>query len=283
MKDVIQERLKTYDPQSDEDEENALKEITQEVALYGLEKSGFFEKAIFQGGTCLRIVHGLDRFSEDLDFVLKEKDAEFDLSKYLDVVSETMNQFGYRIEVSGEEKADDSVKTRFLKDDSIKRLLKFEHKQDLRKKIQIKVEVDINPPSGDDTESNYLDFPTSFMIITHDMPSLLAGKSHALICRTYVKGRDWYDYLWYISKKSKLNFRMLEAAINQLGPWKEKGLEISKEWLHEKLEEKIKSIDWEEAKKDVERFLKPDKKEGLRLWSEDFFLKMTKKLIDNQL
>jgi hypothetical protein len=76
---------------------------------------------------------------------------------------------------------------------------------------------------------------------------------------------------------------MLEAAINQLGPWKEKGLEISKEWLHEKLEEKIKSIDWEEAKKDVERFLKPDKKEGLRLWSEDFFLKMTKKLIDNQL
>jgi len=279
MNDVIQEKLKSYNAETKEDEENAIKEITQEVALYGLEKSGFFEKAFFQGGTCLRIVHGLDRFSEDLDFVLREPDPEFDLNPYLENVMETMNVYGYKIEVSGEDKADNNGKIRFLKDDSIKKLLDFEHGQDLRKKIQIKVEVDINPPSGDNYEPNYLDFPTDFMITTHDIPSLLAGKCHALLCRNYVKGRDWYDYLWYISKSAVVNLTMFQGAINQLGPWKGRNLDITSEWLHEELNKKVKSIDWEEAKDDVKRFLRPEKKEALNLWNEDFFIKKTTKFI----
>jgi predicted nucleotidyltransferase component of viral defense system len=282
MKDVIQEKLESYDPQTNEDEENAIKEITQEVVLYGLDEAGFFKHAVFQGGTCLRIIHGLDRFSEDLDFVLKTPTPDFDLNRYLTKVSETMKLYGYGIEVTGEDKANESVKPRFLKDDSIKKLLKFSHKQDLKKKIQIKVEVDINPPAGDKTEANYLDFPTQFMVVTHDIPSLLAGKAHALLCRSYVKGRDWYDYLWYIRKNEKVNLAMLENALNQLGPWKDQGLKIDKEWLHEKLNEKVNIIHWDEAKRDVERFLKPEEKKTLKLWSEDFFLKMTKKFIADQ-
>lgn len=278
MKDIIQERLESYDPQTREDEENAIKEITQEVALYGLEEAGFFEHAIFQGGTCLRIIHGLDRFSEDLDFALRWPSPEFDLNKYLLEASKTMRPYGYEIEIAGEDKADNSVKSRFLKDESIKKLLKFGHRQDPKKKIQIKVEVDINPPTGDKVESNYLDFPTQFMVMTHDISSLFAGKTHALLCRNYVKGRDWYDYLWYISKNAKVNLRMLENALNQSGPWKGQNQYIDDKWLHEKLHEKISGINWDDAKQDVERFLRPDKKKTLKLWSEDFFLKMTRKL-----
>ncbi|MBT6325843.1 MAG: nucleotidyl transferase AbiEii/AbiGii toxin family protein [Bdellovibrionales bacterium] len=280
MKDVIQEQLKLYKSETKEDEENAIKEITQEIALYGLKESGFFEKAAFQGGTCLRIVHGIDRFSEDLDFVLKKADSNFDINPYLNKTIEIMNIYGYKIEISGEDKADKNIKTRFLKDDSIKKLLNFENKLDLRKKIQIKVEVDINPPEGAIDEGNYLDFPTDFMIITHDRPTLLSGKCHALLCRNYVKGRDWYDYLWYISKGIKINLEMFQKAINQVGPWKGQNITVTGQWLKTELENKIKSLDWNYVKKDVERFIKPEKKKTLELWSEYFFIKKTNKFIN---
>lgn len=279
MKDVIQEKLKLYECDTREDEENAIKEITQEIALYGLKESGFFEKVSFQGGTCLRIIHGLDRFSEDLDFVLKKADTSFDITPYLDKTIEIMNIYGYKIEVSGEDKADNNVKTRFLKDDSIKKLLNFENKLDLRKKIQIKVEVDINPPLGAISEGNYLDFPTDFMITTLDMATLLSGKCHALLCRSYIKGRDWYDYLWYISKGTKINLEMFQEAINQLGPWKGQGITVTADWLKTELENRIRALDWNDVKKDVERFLKPERKQTLELWSDDFFIKKTKKFI----
>ncbi len=279
MKDVIQEKLKLYECETKEDEENAIKEITQEIALYGLKEAGFFEKVSFHGGTCLRIIHGLDRFSEDLNFVLKETDPDFDITPYLEKAIKIMNIYGYKIEVSGEDKADNNVKTRFLKDDSIKKLLNFENKLDLRKKIQIKVEVDINPPVGAVNEGNYLDFPTDFMIATHDMPTLLSGKCHALLCRNYIKGRDWYDYLWYISKGTKINLKIFQEAINQLGPWKGQNITVTSKWLEAELKNRIKTLDWNNVKKDVERFLKPNKKETLELWSEDFFLKKTKKFI----
>ena len=279
MKDVIQIKLESYNCETKEDEENAIKEITQEIALYGLKEAGFFEKASFQGGTCLRIIHGVDRFSEDLDFVLRESDPKFDIEPFLQKAIEVMNVYGYKIEISGEDKADKKLKTRFLKDDSIKKLLNFENKLDLRKKIQIKVEVDINPPKGAIDEINYLDFPIDFMVTTHDLSTLLSGKCHALLCRSYIKGRDWYDYLWYVSKGVKINIEMFQEAINQLGPWQGQKIEITKEWLGRELENKIKTINWDDVKKDVERFLRPEKKKTLELWSEDFFIKKTKKFI----
>lgn len=282
MKDVIQNKLEDYNPQTKEDEENAIKEITQEIALYGLSEAGFFEHAIFQGGTCLRIIHQLDRFSEDLDFALRSPSLNFNLDEYLKKVSETMRVYGYEVEITGEDKADSNVKSRFLKDDSIKKLLHLEHNHEARKKIQIKIEIDTAPPAGDKVESNYIDFPTQTMIMTHDIPSLLAGKTHALLCRPFVKGRDWYDYLWYVSKGAPINISMLKNALNQYGPWKNKEIDIDKEWLHINLNQKITSIDWSDAKKDIDKFLRPDKKKSLQFWSEDFFLKMTEKFIRTQ-
>lgn len=279
MRDVIQERLKSYSSETEEDEENALKEITQEVVLYGLEQSGFFEYAVFQGGTCLRVIHGLDRFSEDLDFALKTPDLSFDPSGYLSDVAKIMGVYGYQLEVSGQEQVDGSVKTRFLKHDSIKKFLTFEHQQDLRRKIRIKVEIDVNPPAGHNFKAEYLDFPTDFMVITQDIPSLFAGKCHALLCRSYVKGRDWYDFLWYISRGASLNGLMFSEALNQSGPWQGLNQEVTKDWVYEKFRSRIKSINWDDAKRDVSRFLKAERKEALKLWGEYFFLKKLEKLI----
>ncbi len=278
MTDLIQEKLNRYECRTREDEENAIKEITQEVILYSLQQAGFFEKASFQGGTCLRIVHGLERFSEDLDFCLREVDLHFNLNPYLKDFRETMNLYGHHIEVTGEDKVGQSVRTRFLKDNCIKKLLQLEHKHDLRKKIQIKIEVDINPPQYSQTKASYLDFPLDFMVMSHDLPSLMAGKVHALLCRTYTKGRDWYDYLWYVRKEVSINFSMLEHALNQAGPWKGSSLQINKEWLKHALEKKIQDINWENARKDVERFLRGRQKEATMLWSEGFFLQRTEKL-----
>lgn len=279
MNDVIQQKLKSYDPSSSREEENALKEISQEVILYALKQSGFFEHAVFLGGTCLRIVHGLDRFSEDLDFSLKKADPAFEFSFYIEKIAEVMELYGYEIKVSGKDKTDSNIKSRFLKDESIKKILSFKHIQDSRRKIQIKVEIDVNPPSYSGIESNYLDFPTEFMIITHDLPSLMAGKCHALLCREYTKGRDWYDFLWYIRNNIKLNRAMLADALNQEGPWKGLSENVLNNWILEKLELRIKNLNWEEARRDVEIFLSNEKKETLKLWSEDFFLKRLKKMV----
>lgn len=278
MIDVIQQRLSSYNVDTLEDEENALKEISQEVILYALSESGFFEHAAFLGGTCLRINHGLDRFSEDLDFSLRVSNENFDIGDYLDDVLRIMKVYGYEIELGGKENASASVQSRFLKDESLKKLLSFKHKQDTRKKIQIKFEVDINPPAGAGVVADYLSFPTQFMVMTYDLPSLLAGKIHALLCRPYTKGRDWYDLLWYVGQKTKVNITMLENALNQMGPWKDQKIQIDEDWVSEQLILKIKSINWNDAKKDVEKFLKPEKQKTLSLWSEDFFVKMTRKI-----
>ena len=116
------------------------------------------------------------------------------------------------------------------------------------------------------------------MVITHDKPSLLAGKCHALLCRNYTKGRDWYDYLWHIRHGTVANLEMLQHALDQQGPWKGKAVTINKPWLKTELARKIKSINWRDLKNDVSNFIRHDKQEALELWSEDFFLKKTDKL-----
>ncbi len=281
MKDIIQRKLDSYKARTEQDEENALKEITQEVCLYSLAKSGFFEKAAFQGGTCLRIVYGLDRFSEDLDFALMKPDKNFELAPYLKKTSDLMEAYGYGMEVAGKESADDSVKTRFLKDDSIKKIVTFKHLSDVRKKINIKVELDSNPPLFATDEPKFLDFPTDYSIRCHDPGSLFAGKIHALLCRNFIKGRDWYDFNWYIAERTAPNYELLKAALSQQGPWKNQELSINREWLVSALTDKIQTIPWKQTIEDVSKFLRPEKRQEVEgLWSVDFFLSKTKKLVN---
>ena len=279
MKDIIQKRLEThYELNTAEDELNALKEITQEVALHALYKVGFFERACFMGGTCLRIVHSLDRFSEDLDFSTRKVDSNFKLDEYLEKAMDIMNPYGYGLTIDEKDLADKSVQSRFLKDDSIKKVLTFKHKQDERQKIKIKVEIDTNPPSGAVEKTEFIDFPEDFQILAYDLPSLMSGKLHALLCRTYEKGRDWYDYSWYVKNNCSPNLKLLENALKQLGPWKGKDIQVDEKFLKDTLVGKIESLDWEDIKKDVRKFLSPEKAQSLDIWSSDFFKSKVKKM-----
>ncbi|MBN19957.1 MAG: hypothetical protein CL678_01630 [Bdellovibrionaceae bacterium] len=279
MKDIIQNRLSThYELNTAEDELNALKEITQEVVLYALYEVGFFEKASFLGGTCLRIVHSLDRFSEDLDFSTRKVDPSFKLDEYLEKVMDIMNPYGYGLTIDEKDLSDKSVQLRFLKDDSIKKVLTFKHRQDERQKIKIKVEIDTNPPEGAIEKTEFIDFPEDFQILAYDLPSLMSGKIHALLCREYEKGRDWYDYSWYVKNNCSPNLKLLENTLKQLGPWKGKDIRVDEKFLKDALVKKIDSLDWEDIKMDVRKFLSLEKAHSLDIWSSEFFKSKVKKM-----
>ena len=280
MKDIIQNRLDNYyETKTTEDELNALKDITQEVVLYALYKVGFFAKACFMGGTCLRIVHSLDRFSEDLDFSTRNADPDFNLDKYLEKAMEVMTPYGYGLFIDEKDLSDKNVQARFLKDDSIKKVLTFKHMQDERQKIKIKVEIDTRPPSGAVEKAEYVDFPDDFQILAYDIPSLMSGKIHALLCRSYIKGRDWYDFSWYVKNNYSPNLKFLENALKQIGPWEGQNIHVDENFLKHALSEKIKSLSWKDVKDDVRKFLNVERAQSLDIWSSDFFENKVKKLV----
>ena len=272
MIDLIKKRLAEYKVSAAE-EENALKEIIQEVMLFALWQAGFFEVAAFQGGTSLRILHGLSRFSEDMDFILLKPDPGFSWQPYLDNLSETCKEFGIEPEARDKARMDQRVKRALIKDNSIANQLNlsFMNNQNGRK-LTIKLEIDCDPPLGSGFEYAYLDFPVDFEVCHQDRSSNFALKTHALLCGHYLKGRDWYDFAWYITQKVTPNLLLLQNALIQYGPWKDQTLVIDQNWLVNALSEKIVSIDWKEAAADVERFLKPMEQKSLSLWSERFFM-----------
>ncbi|MCK5579982.1 MAG: nucleotidyl transferase AbiEii/AbiGii toxin family protein [Candidatus Omnitrophica bacterium] len=271
---IIQERLESYQCQSVQEEEYALREITQEVALAALSRSDFFKLAAFHGGTCLRIYYSLNRFSEDLDFMLKDPDPHFDLEGYLKKVSQEFEAYGYQLEVADRSRVDRAVKKAFLKDDSLGKVLQLSHLRADRsmRKIKIKVEVDTNPPSGAIFENKFLDFPFACSSTVLEMSSLFAGKIHALLCREYVKGRDWYDFIWYVSRNAAINFEFLGKALDQQGSWMGQGVVVDKDWFLEQMEKKICSLAWDKMKEDVVGFVKPIDRVSIDLWSKEFFL-----------
>lgn len=277
---IIEERLAQYECKSQQEEENALREITQEVALNALYNLNFFKTTIFQGGTCLRIFYSLNRFSEDLDFALIEPNTSFDIGMYLAGLKSEFEAFGYDIEILDRSKLDQSIKKVFIKDNSLGDILNLEYPIQTGKprSIRIKLEVDTNPPLGAEVENVFHDFPLNFAVAAHTLPSLFAGKSHCLLCRSYTKGRDWYDFLWYTSRKTDINYELLSNALDQTGPWQGKGIAVDTSWYLKEMRKKISSIDWQEAADDVRRFLKPNELKSLELWSEDFFLTHLKKL-----
>jgi predicted nucleotidyltransferase component of viral defense system len=277
---IIQHRLLSYQCQTVLEQENALKEIAQEIALLALSRTNFFKVASFQGGTCLRILYGLERFSEDLDFILDKSDPQFDWKNYLENMAEEFSAYGFTLEIQQRQKVEKTVKSAFLKTNSLGGILLLKDFRTNKPKMRIKLEIDSNPPAGSQYELKYLDFPLPFAIKTQDMPSLFAGKCHALLCREYVKGRDWYDFIWYISRKTPVNYQFLQNALNQVGPWQGKKTSVTDQWLIDQLKTKIQSIDWKEAKLDVAQFLRPNELASLSIWSEEFFLSRLDKVAD---
>ena len=277
---MIQDRLDGYNCRSSLDEEQALREITQEILLAALGRTDFFQKAGFQGGTCLRIFHGLNRFSEDLDFALQERDSSFSLQPYLDVAKKELTAYGFELQMDDRSKIGQAVRKAFVKDDSLGNLLQlnFRPASGPMRKMKIKLEVDTHPPEGATYETKYLDYPFPSAVCLFDLPSLYAGKLHALLCREYLKGRDWYDFVWYTARRTPANYALLSSALNQIGPWKGKDVQADRAWYLDQLQGRIKAIDWKQAREDVRRFVKSNELPSLDLWSEEFFLAQTAKL-----
>lgn len=281
MNSLIEQMLKRYHLQSKEDYINALKEVVQEIALSALAKSDFFDHAAFYGGTALRIFYGLDRFSEDLDFSLIEK-KDFDLSKYFKVLEETFKLYNLSFKVLKKDKTNDSnIQSAFLKGNTLEHIMLIESNSDILKHIQkeetirIKFEIDVNPPSGATYEYKYGILPVPYKVRVYDQNSLFAGKIHAVLCRDWkrrVKGRDLYDYLFYLSNKVIPNLIHLKERLVESGKW-DSSEEMNLDKLKALLYNRFECIDYEQAKKDVMNFIAEPSK--LDLWNEEFFKSVT--------
>ena len=278
--------LKRYNCQTPTDYKNALKEIMQEIVLLGLSRQKFFQEAAFYGGTALRIAHGLGRFSEDLDFTLDKPNSKFDISIYLKGIEEEFKAYNLNLIAEKKQKINDTdIDSAFLKANTLEHLLTIEgvnspwsgtNKNDL---IKIKLEIDTNPPfpSGRSEILNLLEpIPFSYRILT--LPSLFGGKLHAIICREYkgerIKGRDYYDFIWYITKKVKPDFDYLKGKLCESGVWDNEA-DFNLDDLKGLLTKRFESIDWIKAKQDVAPFIKDGRE--LEIWSAKFFISLMEK------
>jgi predicted nucleotidyltransferase component of viral defense system len=257
-----------YEIKSDNDRRNAIHEVMQEIALAGLYRSGFFEKAAFYGGTCLRIFHSMPRFSEDMDFSLVAKVELFSLKDYFPAIIAEFKALGRDVVIIKKEKnISGQVESAFLKDNTEIYDLAFK----TERTIKVKIEVDIDPPLEFLTEQKLLLQPFSFMTRCFVLPDMFAGKVHALLFRNWksrVKGRDWYDFEWYIRNQVPLDFNHLQVRARQLN-----GIDMSKEDFMDKLKTRLGSTKIEMVKRDVTPFIR-DKKQ-LDIWSNDYFLQLS--------
>lgn len=280
VSEIIQSRLAEYKFESSEDEWNVIREIVQELALAALSQAGLFKFAAFQGGTCLRILYGLSRFSEDLDFVLLQENRNFKWENYAASLAKEFQAFGLDVQIQDRSKVGSSIKTAFIKRDSVGQVLTFQfpRARSQSQTIRIKLEVDSRPPAGAVHETKMINFPYPCAVTVHDLSSLFAGKCHALLCRTYTKGRDYYDLLWYLRKKTPVNLVLLQNALEQTGPWRQTEVRIDQGWLVENLQSVIKKTDFSQAVADVRKFLGPIEARGLEAWGQEYFLEQVAKL-----
>jgi predicted nucleotidyltransferase component of viral defense system len=286
MHSVIQDMLKAYDCRTADDYRHALNEIVQEIALLGLYRGGFFAKAAFYGGTALRIFYGLDRFSEDLDFSLLKSDPAFDLSSFTQVVQDELGAYGLEMTVQEKTKRNDSpVKSAFIKGGTQIHMLKIASIQppvagiNPREQLRIKLEVDTAPPGGATFEMKYQLRPVPYSVRLYAPSSLFAGKIHALLCRSWktrVKGRDYYDYVWFLSQSIPVSLTHLAERMKQTGHLSSDAVLTEKD-LKDRLRKRFTVVDFDQARKDVLPFIiNPD---TVQLWSADFFSAIT----DNKL
>ncbi len=285
MEQVLSNMLSKYQINNIDDKKNAIKEIVQEVVLCGLARGGFFKEAAFYGGTALRIFYGLDRFSEDLDFSLTSQNPEFDLTKYFAYIENETKSVGLNFTVTEKEKSIDSnIKSAFLKGNTKEHILTFYdntpdaniiNKDEL---IRIKFEVDVNPPDWATYEFKFGLLPSPYQVRLYDLSSLFAGKIHACLCRnwkTRVKGRDFYDYVFFLSIGAKVNLENLKAKLVQSN-YVQDDFDLTIENLRGLLNERFSNIDFNQAKEDVFPFIRDKSK--LDLWCREFFIEITKNL-----
>jgi len=285
MHEAIVRMLSKYKCQGLNDYIHALREILQEVALLGLWRGKFFEKAALYGGTALRILYGLDRFSEDLDFSLLEPADDFNLGGYMTFLQKEIEAFGFEVRIEAIDKAVTTpIQSAFLKANTRNQLLAIRAEEEVIQTVpkgqilKIKIEVDTDPPPGFSKQARYLLQPVPFAVRVFVLQDLFAGKMHAILCRKWksrVKGRDWYDFVWYAANHPELHLFHLEQRMRQTGHWKG-DVPLAPEKFREMLEKAINGLDVEQARREVEPFVK--KPENLAIWSQDFFLDVASRI-----
>jgi len=228
MNDVLENRIRQYQPANALEQEHVLQEIMHQYILMSLSRSGFFKHALFHGGTCLRIFFRTARFSEDLDFLLRSPDSTFTWAVYVEHIRRDCEAEGIRFETVDKPAAGHAVRKIIPKTDSIGTpvLLDLPYGRHGRAKLRIKLEVDTNPPAGSAFETRFLTFLGPAAVTTRDLPSGFATKAHALLCRGYAKGRDWYGFLWYVDRRVIPSFGLLQNALQQAGPWAGQSLRV---------------------------------------------------------
>lgn len=265
--EIYNSMLQGYPMDTDQQRRNAIFEVNQQVILAGLYNGGFFDEAAFYGGTCLRIFHGLQRFSEDMDFSLLASSDNFDFTKYFQPVKDMFEIVGRKVEITKKDKRSfGKVESAFLKDNTDVYDITFQ----TEKSIRIKIEVDTNPPLKFNTEQKLLLLPESFMTKCFTLPDLFAGKMHALVFRAWknrVKGRDWYDFEWYVKHRAPLDFNHLSERILQFN-----GKSVSRDEFMDLLRQRLASTDINMVKADVVPFIRHPKE--LDIWSNDYFLQL---------
>ncbi len=272
MNSVFDQMISDYPIKSPDDKRNAIYEVMQQVILCGLKRGGFFNEAAFYGGTCLRIFYGLNRYSEDMDFSLLKKNPNFDFSKYFPAIIEECKLLGRDVVITKKDKRSfGKVESAFLKDNTDVYNLSFQ----TEKSVKIKIEVDTNPPLEFSTEEKILMKPESFTTRCFALTDLYAGKMHALTFRKWksrIKGRDWYDFEWYIRNRVPLNFNHLKKRTEEFNE-----IELTKEKFLELLKERLSTGDIEQVKEDVIPFVRDPRE--LEIWSNNYFLQLADMIV----
>ncbi len=267
MNEIYSQMLSAYEQTTEQQKRNATFEVNQQIILAGLYNGGFFDVAAFYGGTCLRIFHNLQRFSEDMDFSLLAPNDEFDFTQYFQPIVDEFAMVGREVEIKKKDKKSFAkVESAFLKDNTDVYDVTFQ----TEKSVKIKIEVDTQPPLKFNTEQKLLLLPRSFMVRCFTLPDLFAGKMHALVYRAWknrVKGRDWYDFEWYVRHGIPLDFTHLHERALQFNQE-----DISEESFLEKLKERLSAADLNQVKSDVLPFIRNPKE--LDIWSNDYFLQL---------
>ena len=279
MLSTIEELIKLYNPKNINEMKLALKEIVQNIVLIGLSRANFFSKASFYGGTALRIFYGLNRYSEDLDFTLNKVDESFSLEPYINSIKEVCLSYGFKIDVEIKtKKVSTPIESVFAKlntyqtfinlgvNDNLTNIL---HKDET---LKVKFEVDCYPSLGFNVENKWITNPEFATVNVLDLESLFAGKLHAILCRSYknnVKGRDYYDFIFYINKKIKPNLLYLKNKLvesNKLSKLDDFNIDILKRMLINRFNE----VDFSQVKQDAQKFT--IKNENLNFYCKELFI-----------
>lgn len=271
MKTVFDQMLERYKNLPKEKQWNAKYEVTQQIALAGLNAGGFFKKAAFYGGTCLRLFHNLRRYSEDMDFTLLNEDPTFHLEDYFKAIIEEFRLAGRDVTITKKDKLTlGKVESAFLKDETDVYDLTFQ----TEKSLKVKIEIDIKPPLEFQTEYQQQNHPYNFLVRCMTLPCLYAGKMHALAFRnwkTRVKGRDWYDFEWYVRNDVALDYNHLRTRIKEFN-----GIDLNQEYFLKLLKERLATTDIEMVKADAQRFV--ENRVELDIWSNDYFLQLADRI-----